>query len=483
MTFFWFDLETFGRNSRYDRIAQFAGIRTDEDLQIIGEPIVLHGRLSPDYLPEINACLITGITPQIANRLGVSEAELLETIDKHLSVPNTCAVGYNSIAFDDEFIRNLYYRNLRDPYEREWRGGNSRWDLIDLTRATRDLRPKSMNWPPRERGNVSVKLELLAKANNIHQKRAHDALSDVYATIGLARLLKNRQSRLFNWAFRHREKKAIRDFIEEEDGTPLIYTSYSNFDGRGNTGLICPIAYSPTQPNRLYASDLSIDPRPLLDLDIKEVRRLVFSSQEELDEQEKRIPLRSIMINKCPFLAPMSELTDNAAKRLGINVQLAVDRYKKLRKSNGLVEKVLSVFSRKNEKAKSKSAEMVDPDLQIYGGFFPSEDRKALKLALQASPKELKILDRSFKDSRIPEMIQRYIRRNFPELLTERDLRQWKEFCASRLAKPPLAGAPNLDSYKFQLGELKAALGFEKPKLKILQDLEDYARHLEVFSS
>ena len=480
MTFFWYDLETFGLNPQYDRIAQFAGVRTDEKLQIVGEPSVLYGRLSPDYLPNIDACLITGITPQIANKLGISEARLVETIDKQLSVPDTCAVGYNSIDFDDEFIRNLYYRNLRDPYAREWEDGNSRWDLINLTRATRDLRPKDMNWPPMEKGRVSVKLELLAKVNGINHERAHDALSDVYATIGLARLLRERRPRLFDWALRHRGKKAIRSLVEAEDGTPLIYTSYANFKGRGNTSLICPIAYSPTHSNTLYAFDLSADPQPLFDLDIEEVRNRVFLSQSVLDEFElERIPLIRIKTNKCPFLAPMSELTNRASQRLRINVHLAVDRCKRLRKHDGLEEKVLSAFSRRHGADQPQTAENADSDFQIYEGLFPNEDKQVLKRFSKASPEKLKELDHHFEDARIPEMIQRYVGRNFPELLNEQELQQWRRFCGSRLAKPPPANALGLNAYKIQLAERKADTELATAELKILQSLEDYAVHLE----
>jgi len=480
VTFFWYDLETFGLNPQYDRIAQFAGVRTDENLQIIGEPVVVYGRLSPDYLPDIDACLITGITPQIANKLGIPEAELVEAIDKHLTVPDTCAVGYNSIAFDDEFIRNLYYRNLRDPYAREWENGNSRWDLIDLTRATRDLRPRDMNWPPMEKGKIPVRLELLARANGIKHEKSHDALSDVYATIGLARLLKERQPRLFDLALRHRGKEAIRSLVESEDGAPLIYTSYANLKGRGNTSLICPIAYSPIHPNTLYAFDLSADPQPLFDLDIEEVCSRVFFSQSELDKFElERIPLRHIKTNKCPFLAPMSELTNRAAQRLRINVYLAVDRCKRLWAHDGLEEKVLSVFARRHGADQPQKVKTTDSDFQIYEGFFPNEDKQVLKRFSKISPKKLKELNYHFEDARIPEMIQRYVGRNFPELLNEQELRQWGKFCGSRLAKPPLAYGLGLNSYKIRLAERKADTGLATSELKILQNLEDYAVHLE----
>lgn len=178
-TFYWHDYETWGSNPRVDRPAQFAGIRTDLDLNIIGEPLVLYCKPPPDLLPDPEACLITGITPQQALSSGVLEYQFIAAIHNELSRPNTCCVGYNNIRFDDEITRHLLYRNFYDPYEREWKNGNTRWDIIELVRACYALYPEGINWPLNEEGKISFKLEDIALANGLAPYKSHDALSDV----------------------------------------------------------------------------------------------------------------------------------------------------------------------------------------------------------------------------------------------------------------------------------------------------------------
>jgi len=192
-TLYWHDYETFGIDPKRDRPVQFAGIRTDEALNIIGAPLVIYCQPANDFLPSPQACMITGISPQLALKEGVNEAEFISRIHAEFARPGTCTVGYNNIRFDDEFTRYTLYRNFYDPYAREWQNGNSRWDIIDLLRVTRALRPAGINWPERDDGQSSFRLEELSKANNIAHDAAHDALSDVLATIEVARLIKARQ--------------------------------------------------------------------------------------------------------------------------------------------------------------------------------------------------------------------------------------------------------------------------------------------------
>ena len=144
---YWYDFETFGKDPRRNRASQFAGIRTDEDLNIISEPLVFYCTPADDFLPDPMACLITGISPQKALADGVCEMEFIKRIHEEFSQPGTCVAGYNSIRFDDELTRQLLYRNFYDPYEREWKNGNSRWDIIDMARLCAATRPEGIVWP------------------------------------------------------------------------------------------------------------------------------------------------------------------------------------------------------------------------------------------------------------------------------------------------------------------------------------------------
>jgi len=475
MTLLWYDLETYGRNPRFDRISQFAAVRTDDKFQPLEDPAVLYGKLSPDYLPDPLACLITGITPMETNAMGMVESEFIRAIDSHLSRPGTCALGFNTIAFDDEFIRNLYYRNFYDPYKREWSSGNSRWDILDLARAARDLRPEGINWPVTEDGKPSVKLELLTQANNLAHDHAHDALSDVYATIAVARLIHEKQPKLFEWAFRHRSKDQARILIDLADRTPIVHTSSAYYSEKGNTTLVCPLVTDPERRNIIYCFDLRFDPEPLLTLPEDEIRRRIFTSSAELEaEGVERIPVKGIAINKAPFLAPRSVLTDEAADRLGIDVPVAMERWERLRRNTSLVSRLRGVFAEKPE-----WGNVDDPDLQIYERFFPDEDKAVLEVIRNTEPENLPKLHVSAKDPRIPEMLRRYIGRNYPEMLDEEGRRRWKSFCASRILFPPIPDVSDLGEYRKRLAAWKDNEDLDADKKPIIKALEEYGDYLE----
>ncbi len=475
MTLLWYDLETYGRNSRFDRISQFAAVRTDDKFQVLEEPVVLYGKLSPDYLPDPLACLITGITPVETNPKGLVESELTRAIDTHLSRPGTCALGFNTIAFDDEFIRNLYYRNFHDPYKREWSSGNSRWDILDLARATRDLRPDGIEWPVTEDGKPSVKLELLTKANGLSHEHAHDALSDVYATIAVARLIHEKQPKLFEWAFRHRTKDQARTLIDLADRTPIVHTSSAYYSEKGNTTLVCPLVTDPERRNVIHSFDLRFDPEPLLTLPEDEIRRRIFTSSAELAaEGIERIPIKGIAINKSPFLAPRTVLTDEAAGRLGIDVPTAMERWERLRRDTELVSKLRKVFSEKPD-----WGNVDDPDLQIYDRFFPDEDKAVLEVIRNTKPEELGKLRIAARDPRVPEMLRRYIGRNYPEILDDEGRRRWKSFCASRILFPPIPDVSDLGEYRKRLAAWKESEDLEAEKKPIIKALEEYGDYLE----
>jgi len=475
MTLLWYDLETFGPNPRYDRIAQFAALRTDEQFNALEDPIVLYGRLSPDYLPDPTACLIAGITPQELNQKGLPEAELLRQINIHFSRPGTCALGFNSIRFDDEFIRNLYYRNFHNPFRREWAEGNSRWDILDMVSATRDLRPEGINWPQSSEGKPTVKLALLTRCNSLTHNRAHEALSDVYATIDVAKLIHDNQPRLFEWAFKHRTRDKVQSLINLTDRTPLVHTSSLHYSATGNTTLICPLLSDPENRNLLHSFDLRFDPEPLFSLQEDEIRRRIYTPAAELAaEGVERIAIKSFAINKSPFLAPQSILSDKTADRLGINLTLALTRWERLRNDVNLINRLHRVFSVKPEWGK-----IDDPDFQIYERFFPDEDRSVLEQISTTPPKELAALNIQARDSRIPEMLRRYIGRNYPEALDESERKLWKSFCASRILFPPISGAPNLSEYRERLAALRDSSDLDAEKKSIIRALEDYGNWLE----
>jgi len=445
--FLWYDLETFGLEPRHDRIAQFAALRTDADLVPTGERLLLYCKPSPDYLPSPQSCLVHGISPQHALAEGLPEYEFATRIRAAMTVPGTVVAGYNSLKFDDEFIRNLLYRNLYDPYEREWRSGSSRWDLIDLLRAARDLRPEGLVWPEGEEGRPIFTLGALAKANGVALVAAHDAMHDVQATVELARLVRQRQPKLYEWYFTHRTRDSLRPLVDLVSREPLVHTSVAYTSERGCTTLIAPVALDPENRNQLLALDLRFDPSPVVGLSVEELRARVFTKAELLDAE--RIPLSRIRLNRCPFLAPLSTLSDAAARRLGIDLPTCLEHLAVVKRESELLQKLAAVFD-----APSPAEEAADPELMLYSrGFFPDCDRAAfdtLHAALASLPPaeaRRHAYALRFEDERPPTLIRRLFARNWPETLSPAEAKRWRAFCAARLQMPPLPGAADLATY------------------------------------
>ncbi|AEG00724.1 exodeoxyribonuclease I [Methylomonas methanica] len=463
-TYYWHDYETFGTDPQRDRACQFAGIRTDPDFNVIGEPLMLYCKTADDYLPNPEACLITGITPQLASEKGVCEAEFIAIIHEELSQAGTCGIGYNSIRFDDEVTRNLLYRNFYDPYAREWQNGNSRWDLIDVARATRALRPDGIHWPVNDDGTASFRLEVLTQANGISHQAAHDALSDVYATIALARLIKQKQPKLYDYLYANRHKPAVLNLLQLGSFTPLVHVS-GRFPARTNClAIVVPLYAHPRNSNEVIVYDLSVDPAPLLELSAEEIQQRVFVANDDLPEGVARIPLKTVHINKSPVLAPLKVIRQNDAQRLELDLAQCRLHLERIKSAAGksLEQKLATVFTR--EYADTPD----DPDVMIYsGGFFSHKDKNAMQKIRQTPPERLAILGADFDDARLPEMLFRYRGRNYPHTLNQDENQRWQQFCRDRLIDP--ANSCNLTWFNEYLQTLQSKPDANQQLLKELQ--------------
>ena len=428
-TLYWHDYETFGLDSKYDRPSQFAGIRTDEDLNIVGEPLMIYCKQADDSLPSPYSCLVTGITPQETNEKGVTEAEFIKQIHDEFSQANTCGVGYNSLRFDDEFTRFTLYRNFYDAYAREWQNGNSRWDIIDMARLTRALRPEGINWPDREDGKPNFRLEALTAANNIEHQGAHDALVDVHATIALAKLIKSAQPKLYDFVYQHRQKNAVAPLLNLRDKTPVIHVSRMYPSEYCGTALVVPIAQDPTNNNGIIVYDLRHDPSDLIELDAETLRERLFTATKDLPEGVSRPALKTLHINKCPVVVPESTLNDAAAERLQINRELHYKHLQQLNAAGDLSAKINAIFTKPDYEAND------DPDAGLYsGGFFSGNDKRKMDLVRDANADMLKTLSIPFDDARLAEMLFRYRARNWPESLNSEEQEQWKHYRKERLS-------------------------------------------------
>ncbi len=428
-TFFFYDLETSGLNQRADRIMQFAGQRTTMDLELIGEPVNVLVKMTSDALPSPGAIMVTKITPQQTLVDGVSEAEFCRYVTEEVFVPGTVAVGYNTVRFDDEFMRAILWRSFYDPYEWEWKDGRSRWDMLDVVRLTRALRPEGINWPFTEDGKPTNRLELLTKLNGLEHAHAHDALSDVYATIAVAKMIREKQPKMFEYLFKMRDKNAVKKLVNLDDKRPFVYASgryESEFNkttvavaltsGRNGNVLVYDLRYSLDGSCRSFSSPTSQS-----------------SAGDPLhDRHPSMYPIvKELCFNKCPAVAPMSVLDagDGWAK-IGLTRERVEENLRALIEHPEFAEKMRSEYENRPEFPKA-----VEPEMALYDGFLNDRDRIKVAAVRNADAKTLADFHPEFDDERLPELLLHYKGRNYPESLSESESLKWEEYRRARLER------------------------------------------------
>jgi exodeoxyribonuclease-1 len=470
-TFLWHDYETFGATPRRDRPAQFAAIRTDAELNEIGEPIMLYCQPANDFLPDPESCLITGILPQHCLEHGVPEHEFARQIEAAFSQPDTIGVGYNTIRFDDEVTRYLFWRNLIDPYAREWQHNCGRWDLLDVVRMVHALRPDGIVWPTRDDGKPSFKLEHLSAANGLAHEAAHDALSDVRATIALARLIRSKQPRLFDFCLELRRKDRVAAEIglhqAPAERQPFLHVSGMFPVEHGCLALVYPLAQHPTNKNEILVWDCRYDPSELFSLDAETIRTRMFTRTDDLPEGVTRLPIKSVHLNKSPMLvANLKTLQPELATRWDIDLEQGRAHAALAAAGPDLRAVWAQVLQ------KPASGTPVDVDEDLYGGFVSKEDRRQLESLRMQKPAALTGKRVSFEDERLNELLLRYRARNFPETLSEEEMQTWEAHRAARLFEGA-GGARTIDQL-FQEIDALSETADERAEA-ILGALYDYA--------
>jgi exodeoxyribonuclease-1 len=426
-SFFFYDLETSGISPRDARIMQFAGQRTDMNLQPIGEPVNIIVKLTPDILPQPDAILLTGITPQQTIVDGVTEAEFLKIFEHEVSTPETIFVGFNSIRFDDEFMRITRYRNFYDPYDWQWRDGRSRWDLLDLLRMTRALRPDGIEWPFAPDGKPSIRLELMTKLNKLDHEHAHDALSDVLATIAVAKLVKDHQPKLFDFILGIRDKKKVAELVNS--GEPFVYTSGNSSDYE-KTAVVIKLADDISKQGALVY-DLHYDPDEFTNLSPEE---LVKIWRWQKDPDAKRLPVKSLKYNRCPAVAPIAVLDNASQERIKLDAKTWQANAKKLAAAPTFIKNLQAaqVLMEKDRQTEFMAAEQA-VDNQIYDGFLDDHDGNLLRVVRAAEPAELGSFASDFHDIRMQALLPLYKARNYPDELSSEERETWDAFCAHKL--------------------------------------------------
>ncbi len=463
-TYFFYDLETSGLNPREDRIMQFAGIRTDLNFNPIGEPYNVLVKLNDDTLPNPDALMVTGITPQQTVAEGYSEAEFSKFLMEEIFTPDTITVGFNNIRFDDEFIRALFWRNFYDPYEWFWKDGRERWDMLDVVRMTRALRPEGIEWPVVD-GKATNRLELLTKQNGIDHFKAHDALSDVEALIAVAQLIKTKQPKLYEHLFKYKNKNLIKQLINLDDKQPFVYVS-GQYDAAFNKATVAFPLTSGRNGN-VIVYDLRHDPAPFINMSQQALQKVFYTPWEERKAEDYiALPVKEMQYNRAPAVAPVGVLSQEGGwERLGLSEELITKHRNNLLSAPGFAETVRGLFEGKPEYPK-----MADPEGQLYDGFVGDGDRLRIDKVRNSNGSQLADLHPEFVDERLDGLLLHYKARNFPNSLAEDEVGAWETWRAAHINA-------RLPGFVKRLNEL-AATTSDESKQFVLQELQLWAESI-----
>jgi exodeoxyribonuclease I len=470
-TYFFYDLETSGVSARKDRIMQFAGQRTDENLQPIGEPYNILVKMADDILPDPGAIMITGITPQQTLQDGITEAEFCMFFMEEIVQPDTCFVGFNTIRFDDEFMRYILYRNYYDPYGWQWKNGCSRWDLLDVTRMTRALRPDDIKWPVDDEGRPTNRLELITKQNGLLHEAAHDALSDVYATIAVAKLVRDKQPKLYDYLYSIRNKRKVSELLGKDQ--PFVYTSGRYPGDYLKTTIAYNLGPHPSKQS-VFVFNLRHDPSEFLNMSAQELAQVW---QYNPDPNAKRLPVKAMQINRAPSVAPLNVLNEDDIDRLDLDMDSVKGNFNLLKGNKDFYEKIRDAADILNaDRAKQDKVfeELETPDTQLYDKFISDDDRYVCNEIVNASPDAISSIAVRFNDARLKALLPLYKARNYPKHLTDDERKEWEDHRVRML----MSGGSNsaMAEYGKKLQDLADA-GDEKQQY-LLEELRLYAESI-----
>lgn len=435
---------------------QFAGQRTNEKLEPVGEPVNILVRMSDDILPEPQAILVTGITPQATLADGLSEPEFCRFLSDEVFIPGTIALGYNSIRFDDEFIRHTFWRNFYDPYAWSYGDGRGRWDILDVVRMTRALRPDGIEWPVDDHGKAVNKLELIAKVNGLDHTKAHDALSDVEALIALTRLLKERQPKLFKYLFDMRDKNEVAKLVNLENPQPFVYASGRYGSEHDFTTVAYPLGPG-TRPNTVLVYDLRYDPSGFFGATPQALASILFADRDQrAQEGFVPLPVKELAYNKCPAVAPLSVFDEASQERLKLSLATIQAHQETLVSNPTFAEAVRTAFEMREPFEPS-----LDVEGQLYDGFMPDGDKAKCAAVRTADANDLADFHPQFNDERLPELLLRYKARWYSNSLSDAEREKWEAYRAQKISA-------SLPKYLETLGRL-AETGQDRYVLEELQ--------------
>jgi len=428
--FVFYDFETTGTSPAFDQPLQFAAILTDDDL-VPQDRIDIRCRLSPHILPAPWAMAVTGVMPDMLTDPTLPTLfEFTQTLADLVARwgPATWT-GYNSIAFDEEMLRQALYQNLHpSPYLTQM-NGNDRMDIMKLVYATWVLANNALEWPIDDNGRHSFKLDRLAPENGFTQHDAHDALGDVEATIHIARLIRDHAPEVWCQSLRNRSKQDVNALVESGQVLTLV-ERFGAAPPRSYLGAYA--GRSPDNPNSVGFMDLEmVDPVLLAGQGVDAIAAAVSSTPKQI---------RSVTVNKCPSLFAATEVPSEVLRRAQELAGMS-----DLHRTVGQ-----AMAGRYADREAPKHIEQ-----QIYGGFYSQADQRLLNQFQNADWETRVEIVQQLEDDRLRWLGQRIIHSNRPDLLEESDSTEWFRHIRDRwMSNDPDAPWTTFEQVDRQIGEI-----------------------------
>lgn len=399
-TFLFYDLETTDRNGWFGQVMQFAAIRTNENLQEL-ERINIHVTLNNDCIPAPGAIAVNGIDPGKPGDM--NEYEAVKKIHVLINTPNTISVGYNTLGFDDEFLRFSFYRNLLPPYTHQYANGCGRVDLFAMLPFYYLFRKDCLRWPETEKG-ISLKLELLSKENNLSVGTAHDAMVDTQATLALAKIL-FQDKKMWNYLAGFFQKKMDTQHTDADMGYFV-----STKAGAANNFLIPAIRLGKHQTYTNQEMWLQLNKPLTLDANVA----TLFTIKKKLGEP----PF---------FLKPEARFTELLSEEMRAimenNIKYCTENPERF-----------SEIKNYHVQFCYPEIENCDPDAALYQvGFASSEDERLCKQFHSAALSKKEMICNQFSCGARKQIGLRLLARHFPEYLSDESLEQYHAYLQSLL--------------------------------------------------
>jgi exodeoxyribonuclease I len=455
MNFAFFDLETTGISPAFDHPLQFAAILTDAEFREI-ERVDLRCRLAPHLIPSPQALAVTGVRPhQLLDPVLPSLFEFAQELTSLVSRWSPAIwTGFNSIRFDEEMLRQMFYQNLQAEIFATQLNGNTRFDIMTAVFAAFHRHPDLFNWPVDETGKVRFKLDRLAPLNGFEGHNAHDALGDVEATIHIARLIAQRAPSLWVELLASRDKAHVQARLEQFAPLELV----GRFGGGPPQGIIgCLCGSARQNPNQAF----------FFDVDAADPGDLIRATAEDLSAAIEAQPslIRFIAVNKVPLLLDPGSVTDEQRRRVRLIAEAPEFR-----------ERVAAAMA--TRKVHTPAPELPPVEKQIFSGFYSWSDKALLKEFQSADWRRRQEIVASFEDARLRQLGRRLVAFYAPMLLSLEERRQFFVWRAERWHAPDQAETEwtTFGTARQSIAEMKSSMSHD---IAVLEEIADFISDLE----